>query len=546
MSVRVFRNGTVFTADAAGSIAAAVAVRDGRIVAVGGDADVAPFLDQADEVVDLDGRLLTPGFHDAHAHPIQGGLERIRCDLSGMRDIAAYQQTIAAYAAANPDAPWILGGGWSMEAFPGGTPTRELLDAVVSDRPVVLPNRDHHSSWANSRALEAAGIDEHTPDPADGRIERDARGVPTGALHEGAMDLVEAIAPMPTADDHDRGLAAAQAYLHGLGVVGWQDAWVLWGDDPATLHQTYLRAARAGDLTAHVSAALWWNRDCTSDGVASQVEQMSRIRRETPATDRYRVTSVKIMQDGVAETFTAGMLEPYLDRHGHPTDNAGLSFLPAPLLNQVVAALDTAGFQVHFHALGDRAVREVLDALARLPRRDARHHLAHLQVVHPDDRARFHALGATANLQALWATHEPQMDELTIPFLGARRTGWQYPFRSLYDAGATLAMGSDWPVSSPDPWQAIHVAVNRTELEAPDGTPPLGAEEALPLAVALRAYTAGSAWVTGLERRSGTIAVGMDADLVVCDRDPFLAPAVEIGRVRVEATYVAGNEVYRR
>jgi predicted amidohydrolase YtcJ len=539
--VLVFRNGPVFTADRSGSLATSVAVDDGTIVAVGGEA-VAPYLPGA-KVVDLDGRLLSPGFHDAHVHPLMGGLERIRCDLSGLHSIEDYQRVIGEYAAANPEVPWILGGGWSMDAFPGGTPTKELLDAVVADRPVMLPNRDHHSSWVNSKALELARIDVGTPDPDDGRIERNADGSPGGALHEGAMDLVERLAPAATAEDLDRGLLAGQAYLHSLGVVGWQDAWVVWDRDPATHHDAYLRAVAAGTLTAHVSAALWWHRDCDAAGVSDQVRAMAAVRDETPSTDRYRVTSVKVMQDGVAETFTAAMLEPYLDRSGGATDNLGHSFVEAGLLKQVVADLDRAGFQVHFHALGDRAVREVLDALEPLPRRGARHHLAHLQVVHPDDVPRFAALAAAANLQALWACHEPQMDDLTIPFLGERRSGWQYPFRSLYDAGTHLAMGSDWPVSSPDPWQAIHTAVNRTDVSAPEGTPPLGPEQRLPLEVALRAYTAGSAWVNGIDARSGSIQVGKDADLVISDRNPLAGPPDEVGETTAQATYVAGRLV---
>jgi predicted amidohydrolase YtcJ len=246
------------------------------------------------------------------------------------------------------------------------------------------------------------------------------------------------------------------------------------------------------------------------------------------------------MQDGVAETFTAGMLAPYLDRCGHPTGNHGLSFLAPELLGRVVRELVSADFHVHFHALGDRAVREVLDALAAVPAGD-RHQLAHLQLVHPEDIPRFAALGAIANVQPLWACHEPQMDDLTIPFLGAERARLQYPFAALEAAGARLAMGSDWPVSSPDPMLGLHTAVNRIAPGAPAGTPPLEQAQRLGLATALTAYTEGSRSALGL---GPALDVGARADLVVLDRDPFALPAEAIGTARVQRTYAAGRLVH--
>jgi len=580
----VFRNGPVFTGTAARATASAVAVVGHRIVAVGGDAEMAPYLPHAAEVVDLDGRLLVPGFHDAHAHPIHAGLELLRCDLSTATTAAGYLDLIGRYAQAHSDLPWILGGGWMMAAFPGGCPTAAALDAVVADRPVLLPNRDHHSVWVNSAALRLAGIDARTPDPVDGRIERDAAGNPTGTLHEGAEDLVRRFAPPDTLADHDAALALAQEHLHALGVVGWQDAWVLsgagWdsagsagtapaagtagdargpfgagfdgGADHGGDHGAYLRAAAAGRLTARVRGSLWWDRSCPPASVAAQVAALVGLRASAAALPdgaRYVPGTVKVMQDGVAETYTAAMLEPYLDRCGHPTTHAGTSFVDPVLLRDVVSALDAEGFQVHFHALGDRAVRECLDAVgaarAANGTNDHRHHLAHLQLVHPDDVARFRSLRAAATIQALWACHDEQMDDLTIPFLGERRAGWQYPFGDLERSGAVLAMGSDWPVTSPDPWQAIHVAVNRIAPGAAADTQPLFGHQALSLSAALTAYTAGSAWVDHVDDVSGSITVGRDADLVVCDRDPFAAPTDRIADTRVLRTYVAGRCVYR-
>ena len=541
----VFTGGPVFTADTVRSRASAVAVRDGRIVAVGADADVQALVGPDTEVIDLAGRLLVPGFQDAHVHPVSGGLELLRCDLGPGSSIQDYLDIVATYAAAHPDEEWISGGGWAMSAFPGGNATAASLDTVIPHRPAFLPNRDGHGAWVNSRALELAGIDRTTPDPIDGRIERDAEGNPTGMLHEGAMNLVNKLIPDPTPEFLLEALLAGQKYLHSFGITAWQDAIVGTYSDLIDQGETYLQAAAEGTLTGRVVGALWWERDRGLEQVPSLLERRERYR-----GGRFAATSVKIMQDGVAENFTAAMLEPYCDGHGHPTANDGISFVPAELLNEVVPVLDAEGFQVHFHAIGDRAVRECLDAvehaISRNGRNDNRHHIAHIQVIHPDDIGRFRDLGVAANMQALWATLEPQMIELTLPFLGEPRSAWQYPFGDLLRAGAVLAAGSDWSVSSPDPLAAIHTAVNRQAApghEEGDYDAFLP-EQALDLGTALTAYTAGSAWVNHLDDVTGTIEVGKYADLALLDRDPFAGPADQIGETRVLQTYVEGQRVF--
>ncbi|MGW2741657.1 amidohydrolase [Streptomyces sp. NPDC001450] len=533
----LFTGGPVLTPDARS--ATAVAVIGGRITAVGRD-EVRELAGPRTEVVDLAGRLLLPGFQDAHVHPVPAGLELTQCDLSGRTTAEDTVAAVRAYAETYPEREWILGGGWSMEAFEGGTPTKELLDAVVPDRPVYLPNRDHHGAWVNSRALELAGVDRNTPDPADGRIERDASGEPSGTLQEGAMQLVGRLTPPATAADRLAALLHAQRHLHALGITAWQDALVgdfLGMDDPA---EAYLSAARDGSLTARVTGALWWDRERGAEQIPELAEK-----RAASSHGRFRAGTVKLMLDGVAENHTAALLDPYLDRCGCATANRGKSFIDPAQLPKYVTELDALGFQCHFHALGDRAVRDALDAVeaARTANgpSDTRPHLAHLQVVHPDDVPRFARLGATANIQPLWAAHEPQMDELTIPFLGPERAAWQYPFGALLRSGARLAAGSDWPVSSPDPLQGIHVAVNRVE---PGGTGPVFLpDERLSLADALTAYTAGSAYVNHLDD-TGRVAVGALADLVVLDRDPFAGPPEAIAETSVALTYVGGERVY--
>lgn len=533
----LFTNGPVLTPE--GRTATAVAVTGDRITAVG-DAEVHDLAGPDTQVVDLAGRLLLPGFQDAHVHPVPAGLELTQCDLTRAKTAEDTIAAVRAYADAHPEREWITGGGWSMEAFEGGTPTKELLDSVVPDRPVYLPNRDHHGAWVNSRALQLAGITRDMPDPADGRIERDASGEPAGTLQEGAMQLVGRLTPPATQADRVAALLHAQRHLHALGITAWQDALVgefLGMDDPS---DAYLAAARDGSLTARVVGALWWDRERGAEQIPELVERRARL-----SHGRFSAGSVKLMLDGVAETGTAALLDPYLDKCGCATANRGTSFIDPKQLPVYVTELDALGFQCHFHALGDRAVRDALDAVeaARAANgpSDTRPHLAHLQVVHPDDVARFARLGAVANIQPLWAAHEPQMDELTIPFLGPERALWQYPFASLLRSGARLAAGSDWPVSSPDPLQGIHVAVNRVE---PGGAGPVFlAGERLDLAAALTAYTAGSAYANHLDD-TGRVTAGALADLVVLDRDPFAAPPEEIGETRVALTYVGGKEVY--
>ncbi|MGZ4534830.1 MAG: amidohydrolase [Nocardioidaceae bacterium] len=540
----VFRNGNLFDGHQHHR-GRAVAVAGGVVVAVVGEDDAGELAGPGTAVVDLEGGLLLPGFQDAHVHPVQGGLERNRCDLTGLTTGQAYVEAVAGYAVAHPDRPWVSGGGWAMPAFGPTGPRAEDLDAVVPDRPVFLPNRDHHGAWVNSLALRLAGIDRDTPDPADGRIERDERGEPTGTLHEGAMRLVDQLLPPASAEECYRALLTAQEYLHGLGITAWQDAivgeYAGLGDTAAT----YLRAVGDRTLTARVRAALWWER---SRGLEQVPDLVARRRALTGG--RVDAGSIKVMQDGVAENYTAAMTQPYRDGCGGHTHNDGLSFVDPELLRRAVTRLDADGFQVHVHAIGDRAVREALDAFEAALRAngdgDRRHHVAHLQVVHPRDRPRFAALGVTANVQPLWAVYDDQMTDMTIPYLAADAVGWQYPFGDLAREGTRLAAGSDWPVSSPDPLAGIHVAVNRRVYgaEGRPGAEPFLPEQALSLRQAFAAYTSGSAYVNHLDR-TGRVAPGCLADLTVLDRDPFDGDPAQVGAASVRSVYVDGVVVHQ-
>jgi predicted amidohydrolase YtcJ len=539
-----FVNGRVATMDAARRWVGAVAVSQGGIVAVGTDADARELVGSQTEVIDLDGRMLVPGFQDAHVHPPSSGFEMLHCNLSEAYDVREYERIVSDYAVAHLEEPWVVGGGWSMDVFPGGNPPKDVLDRIVPDRPVFLMSRDGHSAWVNSRALEMAGVTRDTPDPADGWIVRDAAGEPAGAVHEGAFVLVERHIPEAMPSEWVEGLLAAQRHLHALGITAWQDAIV--GGSYPTL-DAYRQVAASGELTARVVGALWWDR---YRGI-EQVEDLLDAR-ERGRVGRFGATTVKIMQDGVIENFTAAVLEPYLDAEGRPTDNRGKSFVEAEELKGAVTRLDAEGFQVHIHAIGERAVREALDAFeaARAANgpNDHRHHIAHIQVVHPDDVPRFRELGVVANAQPLWAVNEGQMLHLTIPFLGPERSSWQYPFASLVRSGAMLAMGSDWSVSSANPLWEMHVAVNRTAPSAYEyggGTgEPFLPHERIDLPTAFAGFTINSAFVNHLDHLTGSIEVGKRADLAVLDRDVFARPVEEIADASVVLTFVDGERVF--
>ena len=529
--------GRVFTAVPLGPPANAVAIRSGRLVAVGQEHDVRSLIGPRTQVVDLAGRMLVPGFQDAHIHAPSAGLGMGRCVLSDVAGVDDYLSLIRAYAEGHPDNAWVVGEGWMLDAFPRGLPHRSSLDAVVRDRPAYFENRDGHGAWVNSRALEMAGITRDSADPPDGRIERDAQGDPIGVLQEGAMNLVARLMPPVSLEEWKEAILRAQTYLHSLGVTAWQDAHV-----EREHLDAYRSLAEEGRLTARVVGALWWNRDQGAEQIQDLIEL-----RTLGSVGRLRCGSVKIMQDGIVENFTAALTAPYLDGPNASTERDGLSFVEPHALKEVVTRLDREGFQVHFHAIGDRAVRDCLNAAeaaaAQNGSSDNRHHIAHLQLVHPDDVPRFGSLGVAANIQPFWACLDGQMEHLNLPVLGPERATWQYPFARLLRSGAVLAMGSDWQVSTPNPLLEMEVAVHRAPVDQ-RGAEPFLPEERLSLQEALSAFTAGSAYVNHLEQTTGTLEVGKLADLAVIDRDLFAADAGPIGEGRVVLTVVEGEPVF--
>ena len=533
----VLRNGAVYTVDAARSWARTVAVREGRIVHVGGDSLPSGLIGLETEVVDLGGGMLLPGFEDGHVHLLLGGVELGECTLYTLENAVAVLDSITACAAARPDG-WLRGVGWELTAFPGANPSKAALDRIAPDRPAFMEAADGHSAWANSRALELARITRDTPDPPDGRIERDPRtGEPTGALRETAIDLVSRLLPERTDAELAAGLERALPLAAERGITTIMEALA-----SESLLRAYASADRAGRLTLRVVVAADAEPDST--GVEGVVRRLGEWRSQY-TTPRVRPSTAKLFEDGVIESGTAALLEPYLDRKG----DAGKPTYSQPVLDSLATALDRNGWQVHVHAIGDRAIRMTLDAFehARLASgaRDARHTITHLQLIDPADLPRFRQLGVVANFEPFWANGDEYLTRLAEPALGPKRSRWLYPIRSVAKEGAVVSAGSDWSVSSLAPLDGIQVAVTHRPPDAPD-QPTWRPEEAVDLPTAIAMYTINAAYQNHLERETGSIEVGKLADLVVLERNLFDVPADELHAVRVTRTFLEGKTIYPR
>jgi len=516
---------------------------DGSVITAVLTADVP--LPAADQVIDLDGGTLMPGFHDSHAHPLLAGVLLMGIDLLPVHDRGEYLRIIGDYAAAHPELDCIEGGGWFGDVFEGGFPTAADLDAIITDRPVILSSHDAHGVWVNSIALERAGIDAHTPDPSDGRIERDASGVPTGVLLEGAAALVADLRPQPDHEFNVQALLRAQERLHSVGITTWQDAFVGVGDVGPNALPAYDELDRTGQLTGRVVMAQWWER---TRGV-EQIAELIAIRERYASSELLDAGTIKVMIDGMIENGTASMLAPF---EGRP-DDTGITFIEADAARELAIALDAHDFQIHFHAVGDRATRIALDAVEAAieanGRRGNRHHIAHLDIVDPADVPRFAELDVTANISAIWARRDEEIVTRKLPLLGDARQQMHFPFGSLHRAGARLVGGSDWPVTDPNPLWAVYTAVTRVGVaEDPHAIgdevfdSPLLAHEAIDLGTAFDAYLSVGAFINRLDENTGELRAGAAADLVWIDSD--LRDPSTLGAALVRQTLVNGNVVY--
>ena len=532
----IVTNGRVYTGSGS-KFAEAVAIRGNKILRVGTNRGIKRLRRPQTTVVDAHGGSVLPGFNDAHVHLMSGGLALSNVNLLDATTLEDIQSAVKAFAASHPERPWVRGRGWYYDPFPGGLPTRQQLDAAVPDRPAYLVAYDGHTGWANTRALEAAGITRRTPSPAHGVIVKDPRtGEPTGVLKEAAQSLMQKVLPQPTRADRLTALRAAIRDAQRLGITSVQNA----GGSPDDL-ALFDELRAAGELQVRVYAALSITPE-TADADRQAIEAAREQYRDDPLL---KSGAVKLMADGVIESHTAAMLAPYANK----ATTGSLNFSPEALTS-LVDALDKDGWQILIHAIGDGAVRVSLDAIAHAakvnpaPARGRRHRLEHVETVHPADVPRFGALGVIASQQPFHGTPTPSQITVWTENIGDDRASRGWAYASIMAGGGRLAFGSDWPVVTLDPRAGIHMAVTRTTAE---GLPEGGwhATERIPLTAAVDAYTSGAAWASFDEQRKGTLARDLLADIVILSADIF-APDARVMDAVVEATIFDGKIVYTR
>lgn len=543
----VMRGGEIYTVDNVRSWAESLAIRGNKIVFIGSDDDVHSYIGPGTTVIELNGKMVLPGFQDSHVHPISAFLKTQMCNLRGLPGVKAYLEKLRQCASTARNMDWVTGSGWSHAYFDDNNrPDKKLLDEISADHPITLVSYDGHSVWANSKAMELSEIDESTEDPPSGIIERyPGSREPIGLfLEDPAMKLVLKAKPDFTDEERYEALLKVQSYLNSLGITSVQDAWVeLDNVGPYGTLPAYTRAAAEDRLSLRVIAALYWQPD-------RGMEQLERMKQVRSALNRgkFRATSVKIWQDGVMHTHTSKLLEDYSDRPGE----RGLSMFAQGRLNKIVAALDKEGFQIHIHADGDGALRESLDSFAFAQRqngkRDSRHQIAHLELVHPDDIPRLRTLGVIANVQPMWSTSRYYISDLINVKLGENRKQRMEINRSFLNHGVTVAYGSDWFVTSPNPMDLIEAAVTRIRPALPlddkrTAKPMLPGEE-VTIADAIASYTINGAYANHQEKTTGSLEVGKFADLVILNKNLFDTEHVRISEVQVLMTFLGGRIVY--
>jgi predicted amidohydrolase YtcJ len=480
--------------------------------------------------------MVLPGFQDGHVHPISSGIELGECTLDDLTTAQALADSIRSCARSQSDRPWIRGGGWQLPVFKDANPSKQLLDQAVPDRPAILYAADGHSAWVNSKALELAGITKQTPDPPNGRIERDLRTrEPSGTLREDAIALVGKIVPPRTDQELAQGLARAQKLANEFGITSIFSA----ATNEADL-RAYSEADKRGTLTLRVIAAIHLG-DPLQDSMLPKLREL----RTRFTSARVHPAAVKLFADGVIESRTAALLAPYLDRRG----DSGTPVYDPAALKDLAVALDRDGLQIHVHAIGDRAIRMTLDAFAYARARngahDSRHSITHLQLIDPDDVPRFRDLGVVANFQALWANGDEYLTELTEPALGPERSRWLYPIASVVRSGAVVSGGSDWSVSSLNPLDAIETGItHRHPGDTAQAT--WNPIERVDLPTMLAMYTINAAYANHMDRETGSIEIGKLADLIVLDRNLFAIPSEEIHTVRVLRTVLEGKTIFQQ
>jgi predicted amidohydrolase YtcJ len=527
--------GKIYTENVRQPWAEAMAIRGDRIVAVGSAKDIEPYRTNTTRVIDAGGRLVLPGFEDCHIHFMDGSMGLVEVDLNGASTVEEIQKRVKEFAAAHPKDPWITGMGWEYPTFGAeGLPDKKILDQVVPDRPVFLVAFDEHSSWANSKALEMAGITRETPDPLNGKIMRDANGEATGALKEHAGDLVSNKIPKPTREER---LAALRKGIHEanrFGLTRVQSA----GQDFEFL-DLYDELRQKGELTLRFYVAYFL------DPPELRAEDLEKIEqgRKTYHDNWISGGVVKMMLDGVIEAHTAAMLTPYSD----DPSQMGKLFWEPEKYQAAVVELDKRGLQLFTHAIGDKAVRTALDAYEEAERinhtHDARPRVEHIETITAEDIPRFGKLGVIASVQPLHLYPDEDTLGIWARNVGPEREQRAWAFHSIEADGGRLGFGSDWPVVTMNPWPGLQTAITRRTAEGkPDGGFVPG--EAVSLEDGIKAYTLGAAFAGRKEKEEGSLEAGKLADLIVIDQDLFKIPASEIGKTQVLLTMVGGKVVY--
>ncbi|MDZ4730862.1 MAG: amidohydrolase [Xanthomonadales bacterium] len=531
----VFLGAAVYTSNPEQAWAEAVAVSGDEIVFVGEEQAARDWIGPETQVLELDGKMLMPGFHDAHAHIMAGGYTLNSCDLQDVRSRDKLYELLQACARDREYGPndWVLGGHWPLAIFENGAPTKEWLDQVFEGRPAYFVDSFGHNAWVSSKALQLAAIDSLSIDPTGGVIVRDANGQPSGTLREDAMGLVAQHIPAPTNEKLSTDLRVGLQETARFGITSYIEP----GIDQQQA-EVYQAADRAGWLNARVLASISPNSEAASkfgDEIFAMLDKRNAWRSE-----HFNVDSVKVYIDGVIETETSFMLQPYL---------SGKNFQPfyAPAeLAQLYQKLDALGLQIHTHAIGDAAIRQALDAYQAMLRangpNDNRHQIVHLQLIDEADIPRFGELNVAANFQGAW-TWPDQYIDVAVGVVGIERTHLFYPVASVQRTGGMLLGGSDWDVTTLDPLHAIEALVRRQDPDAEDG-PVLGKDEQIDLETALAMYTRNAAWIMRQEKLTGTLEAGKKADMIVLDRNLFEVPAAQINEAQVELTMMGGKVIH--